>query len=650
LFALNVALNVPLFLPGEMPYRDSIEGGYASMARFFWEHPSPWGWNPTQYCGLPAQFTYLPGLPYLAAAMSRLIPAIAPDYGYRILAALFACLGPATLFFFVLYFTRSRGWALAVALAYTFYSPLYYFVSAIDRDRGLAYLPWRLQVLMKYGEGPHNLGLTLIPLALVAVWRAGVGKGFRSLLAAALLLAAVALSNWIAALALAFCCLMLLVTLWGSFRETGFRSSRVFGAAALGYGLACFWLTPRFISVIAFNWPKDAFNYHLLRQQAMLLAALPIFVLLLRLLLARLCPRQYYLWFITLSFFGFAWIVLCFYSTGVDTIPESRRYALEMEMFLALLVFEIFRQTLRAPSVPLRFFTLYAMLVIFLSSWGQLRMYCTQGFRERWPSPAESTIERRAAERLVVLQPRGRVFASGGLRFRLNSWFDIAQVGGGFESGLTTRMPLNLSYQIRTGVNSTPEREGQDAIRELKNLGVEYVVVHGPKSRENYRDYKNPRKFDGLLEVVWHEEDDTIYHVPFASLAYAVSPAELSIWHPMVLLPPTDPYSLAISDGPRPQLAASWRGSSRLDIEGPIAEGRWVSVQVNYDPGWRAEQDGRLIEIGQDKLGYLVLKASASPLAHIQLRYGGSLEQRVMAALSAMVWLGAAVALARTLV
>src|SRR5258708_4533727 len=116
-FALNVALNIPLFQPGEMPYRDSIEGGYAAMARFFSQYPNPWGWNPTQYCGLPAQFTYLPGLPYLAAAMSPLVP---PDYAYRILAALFACLGPATLFVFALCFTRSRGWALAVALAYTF--------------------------------------------------------------------------------------------------------------------------------------------------------------------------------------------------------------------------------------------------------------------------------------------------------------------------------------------------------------------------------------------------------------------------------------------------------------------------------------------------------------------------------------------------
>src|SRR5438132_6047731 len=29
---------------------------------------------------------------------------------------------------------------------------------------------WRIQVLAKYGEGPHNTGLTLLPLALMALW------------------------------------------------------------------------------------------------------------------------------------------------------------------------------------------------------------------------------------------------------------------------------------------------------------------------------------------------------------------------------------------------------------------------------------------------------------------------------------------------
>src|SRR5207248_5494733 len=134
---------------------------------------------------------------------------LAPERAYCIVAAAFACFGPAALFVFVLYFTRSRWWAVAAALAYTMFSPLYYLVHTIDLDRGNAYLPWRLQVLLKYGEGPHNAGLTLIPLALVALWEAGIRRGFVRLFAAAALLAAVTLMNWVAALALAICCLML---------------------------------------------------------------------------------------------------------------------------------------------------------------------------------------------------------------------------------------------------------------------------------------------------------------------------------------------------------------------------------------------------------------------------------------------------------
>ena len=76
LFALNVALNIPLFLPGEMPYRDSIEGGYAGMARIFAADPNPWSWNSIQYCGVPAQFTYLPSLSYVAGMISRILPAL----------------------------------------------------------------------------------------------------------------------------------------------------------------------------------------------------------------------------------------------------------------------------------------------------------------------------------------------------------------------------------------------------------------------------------------------------------------------------------------------------------------------------------------------------------------------------------------------
>lgn len=96
IFLANAALNGPLFLPGEMPFRGSIEGGYAGMARFIANNPHPWGWNPLQYGGLPTQSMYLPAMPYLAGAAMWIFPGAAPEHVYRVTAAVLACLGPVT--------------------------------------------------------------------------------------------------------------------------------------------------------------------------------------------------------------------------------------------------------------------------------------------------------------------------------------------------------------------------------------------------------------------------------------------------------------------------------------------------------------------------------------------------------------------------
>jgi hypothetical protein len=76
-----------------------------------------------------------------------------------------------------------------------------------------------------------------------------------------------------------------------------------------------------------------------------------------------------------------------------------------------------------------------------------------------------------------------------------------------------------------------------------------------------------------------------------------------------------------------------------------LAQGQAVSVKVNYDPGWRAEQDGRPIPIERDALGFILLRANASPLGRIHLKYRGTLEQYSMGVLSAMVWIAALVRL-----
>src|SRR5207248_5306308 len=102
-------------------------------------------------------------------------------------------------------------------------------------------------------------------------WNAGKRRGFTSIFAAAILLAAIPLTNWLSAFALAIASGLLLFAAWD---EPEFRVSRPLAAAGLAWLLACFWLTPTFIATVAFNWPADSFGYRFGAQQRLLLLAL----------------------------------------------------------------------------------------------------------------------------------------------------------------------------------------------------------------------------------------------------------------------------------------------------------------------------------------------------------------------------------------
>ena len=138
------------------------------MARFVSEHPNPWGWNPFPYCGLPTAFMYVPGLPYLTRPLDPPAAACHPGHHlshHRVPGHLPRAGDAVPL---RAHFTGSRRWSFAAAVAYSLLSPSYALFPAVEKDRGIAQLPWRIQVLAKYGEGPHNTGLMLLPLALLA--------------------------------------------------------------------------------------------------------------------------------------------------------------------------------------------------------------------------------------------------------------------------------------------------------------------------------------------------------------------------------------------------------------------------------------------------------------------------------------------------
>jgi hypothetical protein len=157
--------------------------------------------------------------------------------------------------------------------------------------------------------------------------------------------------------------------------------------------------------------------------------------------------------------------------------------------------------------------------------------------------------------------------------------------------------------------------------------------LHGPHSREYYRDFQRTERLAGL-PALYRVEDDNIYGLPPQPLAHLLKPEEVA----GADLPR---YVAAIGDPSRPPLRALWSGASRLALDGPVWPGELISVQVNADLGWRALQDGRAIAITRDGLGFMILHPAPAAAVHIELRYGGTAEQRIMAAVSAAAWAGA---------
>jgi hypothetical protein len=646
IFLISVALNAALFLPGESKYRDSIEGGYASMARFVSENPNPFGWNPMQYFGMPTHMWYLPGVPYASALSMKLLPMLKPEHVYRLFVTTAACLLPVTAFLLAFYFSRSRRWALLATAGCLFLSPSYGLFYAVNWDRGITYLPWRMQILTKYGEGPHSTGLMLLPLALIFLWRTATQRRVSDIVIAAILMAFITLTNWVAALALAWCVLMMLVTGFGTAADTGFLARRIFGAATLAYAFACFWLTPEFVQVTLFNWPVDAFNYQVRTGQWVALGGLAAAIAAIRAISFRF-PGYHYLTLLTLCCGGFFFIAAGHYWYGVDTIPESRRYAVEFELFLFLLLAELFRHmwTFRTPPKVFASGIFVGVLASFclVPSVRQVTEYVTRGWIMSRPKPRQQTIEYTMAEYVNAQHPKGRIFASGGTRFRLNSWFLIPQVGGTFESGLHNRSALDLIYQIQTGAFREPAQWGPDALGLMRVAGVEYAIAHGRNSEEHWKNLKDERLFGGFPKPILERGDDRVYKIPYTGLANLVREEELLKHLPNgTNAGTTKEYVSAMDDQTRPRLTTVWRSNNEIEIMGEVPAGMWITLRVSHHQRWTATQDGEPVEIGADKIGFILLKPRPASQTKLVLRYHGSTQQYLFTGVSAVAWCGTA--------
>jgi hypothetical protein len=219
----------------------------------------------------------------------------------------------------------------------------------------------------------------------------------------------------------------------------------------------------------------------------------------------------------------------------------------------------------------------------------------------------ERRVEYRLSSWIAENLPGSRVALDGSLRFWANVWQDIPQLSGGSDQGRLNIHSGEPFWDLRLGEAAGP------SILWMQAFGVDAVVVNDASSAEVYRNIEYPRKFDGVLPVLFDNgEGDVIYRVPrrYPGLARVVSRAALAAaWEPP---PATNPerlaaYVQALEAGPAVVAAQEWRGPEEIAVSAEFGEDQALLLHVSYDPAWRAESEGRSLPIRPDPLGQMVI-------------------------------------------
>jgi hypothetical protein len=307
---------------------------------------------------------------------------------------------------------------------------------------------------------------------------------------------------------------------------------------------------------------------------------------------------------------------------------------MEMEMAIALvLVFGVRSLLAKAPAA-----FKVALLFLFLAIAGeQVASYRLFAGNIIQRADLTQTIESRTAMWASQNLPGVRVMLSGSIAFWADDFTDVWQFSGSSWSQAYSQVQQRGLAGIYNG-GATPQQDARVALDWLKAFGVGAIAVSGPNSQEFWKAFTHPAKFDGLLPVLWRQDDVTIYRVPqrTASLAHVVNETAL-VSHPPVRPSDTaeiEKYVATLDDQSLPAAEFRWTGSNSIQIRTMASPEQAISVQVSYHPGWHAKAGNRTVDVRRDGLGLMWLRPECSGLCEIQLDYDGGWELRLCRYLS----------------
>ena len=205
-----------------------------------------------------------------------------------------------------------------------------------------------------------------------------------------------------------------------------------------------------------------------------------------------------------------------------ELLPQAGRLHLDMEIGACLLLGSL--GWLLYSFIP-RWIRPIVLALLLAPIGIQFDHYRTRAEIDTHPAELEKRSEYTTARWLEANLPGRRVYASGSTSFWLNAFTDLPQMAGCCDQGQS----MHVLNQVPGFINAAIGPHDTEISRTwMQALGVEAVVVNGPASNDEYKDFRDPPRFDRVFTELHRENGDTIYSVlpANASLAHVLHPGE----------------------------------------------------------------------------------------------------------------------------
>jgi hypothetical protein len=606
-----------------------MQGSWIALAKWAsggWFHAT---WWPYWDGGNPFEFTYAPLVPALTAAWSAVTGAPL-GLALRCVMGLMYCLGPLLLFLV--------AWRLTRTVLYSFIAALVYSLTAItqilvpDGDFGLTKI-WdarRLLLMIAWDETPHLAAVTLLPLVILFLARSLETRRKVYYAAAVLSMAAMALASAFGPVAIAMAAVCLLAV----FGREQLPGNAVLTATlgAWAWAIAAPFLSPSLILAIR---QASARGTDAERWTGGSITALALTLLGWTVLwrVVRRWRGERWLQFFTMFGYLASAIVIIDAVLHRHFLPQPRRYWVEMELAMSLVIVFLARKWIAQVPGPVQRAVLFLLLALACE---QTVFY--HGKEEDFAKPQDLTksVEYKASIWVARNLPGVRVLLPGSISQWANAFTDVPQLAGG-----SFTMATNPSQAFAKGIIYWVD-DSRVRLLWLKDYGAGAVAISGPNSLEYWHPYFAPEKLEQALSPLWSEDGVVICRVPVreTGLAHVVAEGAIvrsvpSTWD----VESVRKYVAALDDASLPLTQFAWEGRNRIRIRTNTGSGQVVSVQVSYHPGWHASAGGRSLRIQKDGLGLMWMRTNCAGPCEVQMDYDGGWQLRVCRWLS---WLALA--------